>query len=215
MVIHKTTKYSARCPLLAVAIALMIVFLSSDLQAHGGKPDPKLALRLDMNRFWAAEVIWTRAYMLAALAKSPEAPQVRERLLRNQEEIGQEFGFFYGLERSKKLTGILKSHALLASETIEAACSGDEGRLQEAQQKWLNKMGEIAAFLNQVNPEWSKEQLMGLLKEHVVLAMKELKARQKQDWKEDIQTLDRHLSWATVIADILTAGIVKQLPAKF
>src|SRR5437763_17111945 len=46
-----------------------------------------LSLTLALRRLWADHVIWTREYVVAAIAAAPGACAVATRLVKNQEEI--------------------------------------------------------------------------------------------------------------------------------
>src|SRR5437588_11748867 len=66
-----------------------------------------------LRRLWADHVIWTRQYIVAALAGSPDAEAAAGRLLRNQEDIGNAVVPFYGEAAGARLTGLLKDHILI------------------------------------------------------------------------------------------------------
>src|SRR5882672_11118548 len=53
-------------------------------------------LREDMRKLWSDHVIWTREYIVAAIAGSPAANAAATRLLKNQDDIGGAVAGFYG-----------------------------------------------------------------------------------------------------------------------
>src|SRR5688500_17704916 len=53
-------------------------------------------LKENMRRLWADHVIWTRQYIVAAVASDPGASAASTRLLRNQEDLGNAIKPFYG-----------------------------------------------------------------------------------------------------------------------
>ena len=65
-------------------------------------------------RLWADHVIWTREYVVAAIANSPDAQAVAGGLLANQEHIGSAIVPFYGEQAGQALTGLLKQHIMVA-----------------------------------------------------------------------------------------------------
>src|SRR5256885_12704486 len=79
-----------------------------------------------LRRLWADHVIWTRQYIVAALAGSPDAETAAGRLLRNQEDIGNAIVPFYGEAAGAKLTQFLKDHILNALDAIAAAIADDQ-----------------------------------------------------------------------------------------
>lgn len=48
-----------------------------------------LSLMLALRRLWSDHVIWTREYVVAAIADAPDAGTVAGRLLKNQEDLGK------------------------------------------------------------------------------------------------------------------------------
>ncbi len=79
------------------------------------------SLRTAMRRLWADHAIWTRQYIVAAVAGTPDAEHAAARLLRNQEDIGNAIVPYYGEEAGAALTNYLKEHILIAVDLVEAA----------------------------------------------------------------------------------------------
>ena len=46
------------------------------------------SLKTNMRKLWADHVIWTREYLVAAIAATQDAPAAAGRLLKNQEHLG-------------------------------------------------------------------------------------------------------------------------------
>ena len=55
-----------------------------------------IALRQDMRKLWTDHVVWTRDYIIAAIGDAPDAPSALNRLLKNQDDIGNAVARFYG-----------------------------------------------------------------------------------------------------------------------
>ena len=73
-----------------------------------------LTLRQDMRKLWSDHVFWTRDYIVAAVAGTPDQQAAADRLIRNQEDIGNAMAAYYGKPAGDKLTGLLKEHILIA-----------------------------------------------------------------------------------------------------
>src|SRR5437763_1489877 len=63
-------------------------------------------LRNGMRKLWSEHVMYTRTYIISALATLPDLPSVTQRLLRNQDDIGNAIKPLYGDEAGKKLTAL-------------------------------------------------------------------------------------------------------------
>ncbi len=175
----------------------------------------ELSLKEGLRRLWSDHVIWTRDYVVAAIANSPDADTVATRLLKNQEDIGNAIVPFYGKEAGEGLTDLLKQHIMIAVELIEAAKGGDEEKFADADKKWDQNAAEIASFLSNANPNWPEKDVVDLLNQHLVLTKDEAVARLEQRWEDDIEAFDQIFTEILTVSDVLAAGIVKQFPEKF
>ncbi len=184
-----------------------------------GQPVPAspeaLSLQLALRRLWADHVIWTREYVVAAIANSPDAQAVAGRLLANQEHIGSAIVPFYGEQAGQALTGLLKQHIMVAVELIEAAKTGDQEKFADADQRWDQNARDIASFLSSANPNWPERDVVDLLSQHLKLTKDEATARLAQRWEDDIEAFDQIFTEILTVSDVLSTGIVKQFPDRF
>jgi hypothetical protein len=181
----------------------------------GPASDKALSLRLALRRLWADHVIWTRDYVVAALAGSPDADAAAGRLLKNQEHIGTAIVPFYGSPAGEALTGLLKQHIMIAVDLIEAAKAAEAEKFADADARWDRNAADIAAFLAGANPSWPEKDVVDLLGQHLALTKDEVTARLAQQWGDDIEAFDQIFTEILTIADVLAAGIVKQFPDRF
>ena len=68
----------------------------------------RTALGKAMRDLWADHVVWTRNYIIAAASDSPEAQAAADRLLANQDQIGQAIVPYYGQAAGTKLSSLLR-----------------------------------------------------------------------------------------------------------
>jgi len=168
-----------------------------------------------MRRLWSDHVIWTREYVVAAIADAPDAGVVANRLLKNQEDIGNAVVPFYGEAAGKALTDLLKQHIMIAVDIIDAAKKGEDARFKDANQKWDRNAEQIAGLLSSANPHWPKADVVDLLMQHLNLTRNEVVARLQQNWEADVDAFDQIFTEILTVSDVLASGIVKQFPAKF
>jgi hypothetical protein len=177
-------------------------------------PDRVMTLRQDMRRLWSDHVVWTRQYIVAAVAGDPSATVALNRLMKNQEDIGNAMRPFYGDGAGTKLTDLLKQHISIAGELVTAAKAGDQAKQNDADRRWHDNAGEIASFLAGANPNWKRDALLGMLNQHLALTTQEAVDRLQQKWTDDQMTFDKIYSQAMEMADALSEGIIKQFPTK-
>lgn len=173
-------------------------------------------LRIALRDLWADHVVWTRLYIISAVAGTPDADAAAQRLLKNQEDIGNSIKPFYGEEAGDKLTSLLKDHILIAVDLLNAAKAGDNAAAEEAEKRWYDNADDIATFLSSANPDnWPQEDTAKMLDEHLALTKTEAVARLTGDYATDVQTFDKIFDQSMTMADHLADGIVKQFPKQF
>src|SRR5687768_16052868 len=128
--------------LLAVLVALALSAPALSAQHH---PASAVTLKQDMRKLWTDHVVWTRDYIVAALADAPGAEAAAGRLMKNQEEIGSAIGRVYGAPAGAELTRLLKEHITIAVDVVKAAKSGNKGALGAADAKWQQNANDIAS----------------------------------------------------------------------
>src|ERR1043165_2586006 len=104
-----------------------------DAAKHG---EQAAALKQDLRKLWTDHVVWTRDYIIAAVGDQPDAMAAANRLMRNQEDIGNDVGKYDGAAAGQQLTSLLKQHISIAVDLIKAAKAGDKAGQQQADAKW-------------------------------------------------------------------------------
>ncbi|HSA96737.1 MAG TPA: glycosyltransferase [Acidobacteriota bacterium] len=183
------------------------------LTAPAMKPD--LSLKLAMRLLWEDHLVYTRNYIISALAKLPDASAVAGRLLRNQDDIGDAVKPYYGDAAGTKLASLLRDHILIATEVVKAAMGGTADELAKAQAKWTANADEIAAFLSAANPQWPKPKVADMLHKHLAYTTNEVVGRLKADWPGDIAAYDQGHRHMLMFADMLADGLIAQFPDRF
>jgi hypothetical protein len=172
-------------------------------------------LRISLHNLWVEHILWTRQYVVAAAADQPDASFAAERLLKNQEDIGNALKPYYGVQAGNQLTSQLKDHITIAVDLLEAAKSGNSTALEEVEKKWHANADEIATLLSAANPNWTREDMLRMLNEHLSLTKTEAVARLTGDYATDVTTFDALYKHAISMGDEFTAGIVKQFQEQF
>jgi hypothetical protein len=198
--------------------------LAPDTTAHHGVAGHRpgvifpreLAFRNDMRKLWEDHILWTRMAIVSFAADLPDFPATAERLLRNQDEIGDAIAPFYGREAGDELSALLRDHILIAVDVLVAAEANDESALEEALARWDANADDIAAFLNAANPDnWPLDEMRAMLGEHLALTTQEAVARLTGDFAADIAAYDAIHEQALEMADMLSTGIIAQFPQRF
>ncbi|HEV8338543.1 MAG TPA: glycosyltransferase [bacterium] len=206
--------------ILALVLAGLILALSvsapGPATAANASLEKQFAFRNAMRRLWEDHITWTRLYIISVAADLADKDATAERLLRNQEDIGNAITPFYGKAAGEKLTALLREHILGAAALLAAAKAGDTAKVNDASKQWYVNADQIAAFLSGANPNnWPPAEMKKMMREHLDLTLGEATARLKGDWAADIAAYDKIHAQILHMADMLSAGIIRQFPAKF
>jgi hypothetical protein len=160
-------------------------------------------------------VIWTRGYIVSAVAGSADAEAAAGRLLQNQDDIGAAIVPYYGQAAGDQLTRLLREHIMIAVDLVDAAKKNDDAAFARHDQRWTGNVGDIATFLSGANPAWPRQDVLDLLMLHLKLTKDEAVARLTGTWAADVKAFDDIFTEIMVVADTLYDGLVAQFPDRF
>lgn len=210
--------------LVTLLVTMVLSFTFMPIGAHAAGKEPgsalcmnaaKVKLKQDMRRLWANHVGWTRSYIVSAIAGVEDQKDVLDRLLKNQQDIGDAVKPVYGDAAGNKLAELLREHIQLAGGVLDAAKAGNQADLAKFNKEWYRNADDIAKFLSAANPNWSEKEQRDMLYAHLQFVTDQVTARMKKDWKADILAFDKGEDHMMMYADMLSDGIIKQFPDKF
>ena len=76
----------------------------------------------------------------------PGTDQAVNRLLQNQDDIGNAVKPFYGEASGKELTRLLREHITIAADLLKAAKTGNNSTFDAANKKWSENADEISSL---------------------------------------------------------------------
>jgi len=205
----------------ALALALVVTSCSSsgsgDHATHDSTvPVHTASLRDDMRKLWEDHITWTRNYIIAAEAGSPDTDATATRLLQNQTDIGDAIKPLYGDAAGTQLTSLLRDHILTAAALITAAKANDADKVAATKDKWYANADAIADFLATANPKnWPATEMRQMMHDHLDITLAEAVDHLKGDYAADIADYDKVHTQILKMADMLTDGIVAQFPEQF
>jgi hypothetical protein len=176
---------------------------------------PEAKLRADMRKLWEDHVTYTGLFAVAAVDGGMDANKIAERLLRNQDDIGNAIKPYYGEAAGNKLGQLLRDHILIAADLVKAAKTGDSAGQDAANKKWFQNADDIAAFLSSANPNWPRNTLQDMLHSHLQMVTEQVVALLHHDTASLVAAYDKNSQHMMMLADALASGIVKQFPDKF
>lgn len=168
---------------LAVALALsgLAIVLSPGPQTdhvRAASRQSRTAFHDAMRALWEDHVVWTRMVIVGALDDVPGTSAAVDRLLANQDDIGDAIKPYYGEAAGDALASLLREHIGVAADILAAARTGDGDALAAASEAWYANADEIAAFLSAANPRsWPLDEMTAMMRAHLDLTLSEAVAR--------------------------------------
>ncbi len=198
---------------------LLIIVMATLTPGRIAEAKPKVdaqAFHDAMRKLWEDHITWTRMVIVSTFADLPDQGPTVQRLLQNQEDIGDAIKPFYGDAAGEQLSALLRDHILIAAEILQAAEDGDAAALEDASERWYANADDIAEFLHVANPEnWPLEEMRAMMREHLDLTLQEAVAYLNGNYSASIDFYDQVHIQALEMADMLSEGIIRQFPNKF
>ena len=216
------TRYFRPWHVLTLAVAIGAAVLIPALGGHdhstvaASAKTSRSAFHDGMRQLWEDHIVWTRNFIISDVADLPDLSAVTDRLLRNQDDIGDAIKPFYGDAAGEQLSGLLREHILGAAALLNAAKAGDADAVAAASDAWYANADEIAEFLAAANPKhWPVDEMKAMMKDHLDLTLSEAVNRLQGNYADDIAAYDQIHVQILHMADMLSDGIMAQFPSKF
>lgn len=172
--------------------------------------------RLALRQLWQYQVTWTRSYIVSVISDLDDVAVVEDKLIKNQEKIGDAIKPYYGGMAGDWLAGLLREHIVIAVEVIRAAKARDIEALSTAQAKGRENADAIANLLGRArNPLWKKQFVKNQFYTHLEFVTRQVNDRLNKNWDSEIKAYDEGLQHVLLLADLLAEGITEQFPDKF
>lgn len=172
-------------------------------------------LRVSMRRLWDDHVVWTRNVIFNIIDDLPGTDEAVQRLLKNQDHIGNAIKPYYGEEAGNALTALLHTHITQAADLLKATKKDDNVSFERINKMWKANADEIATFLSNANPNLKLEEMKKMMQDHLTLTLNEVTARKKKDYPGDVIAFDRVDTEIMQMSDMISMAIMKQFPDKF
>jgi hypothetical protein len=213
--------------LLAAVVALLLWGLRApDAEAsavaghqHSQMVTPRTAAQQafhdSMRKLWEDHVTWTRLAIVEFADGSAGFPETANRLLRNQDDIGDAIKPFYGDVAGEQLSTLLRDHITIAVDVLQAAKAGDQTALQDASARWYANANAIADFLAGANPRfWPQSVMRADMRTHLDQTLTEAVDELNGDYAAGVNEYDAVHAHILAMADMLSAGIIGQFPQR-
>ena len=170
----------------------------------------EVKLKITMRKLLEDYAIWTRMFIVDLLANSPSIENTTNRLLKNQEAIGNCMKPFFGDTAEDTIASLLKDHVTITADLLKAIKDGDNTRAVTFEKDAITNAENIATFLGSINPCYSREELIEMLDTHLILVKYQFIARMSGDYNADVMYFDMGLHHILMISDYIFRGIIER-----
>ena len=122
---------------------------------------------------------------------------------------------FYGETVSQKFSNLLDINIGAVREYSEATVVGDKSRQDAALARLASNSEDFGVFLSGVSPYLEQDTARGLIAAHGAHHVLQINQYKKKDYARLEETWTMMREHVYLIADTLTAALVKQFPGKF
>jgi LysM repeat protein len=175
----------------------------------------ELKLRNALRKLWEQHVAWTRMTILSAAADAPDLSVTANRLLRNAADMAAALKPYYGETNAANFGRLIHDHLTIAMQLVTAAKQGNAPAAQEAQRQWYANADQIADYVHTLNPYIDRDAFRKMLYTHLALTKEEAVNRLNHNYEKDTALYDQIEDEVLDMADMMSAGIVRQYPNLF
>lgn len=145
----------------------------------------------------------------------PDVQAVTNRLLQNPHDFEEVLVTFYGQNNAADFAELLTNHITIAGELFVAMKQDNVDAASDAERRWYENANQIAAFLANINPNWSMDDWQDMLYDHLAMLKAQAEDIMAQNYGEAINIFADIEREALEMADVMTQGIVQQFPQYF
>lgn len=129
--------------------------------------------------------------------------------------LGKAIGSVYGPQAEQTFLALWRAHIGMFVDYTQGVAMNDQAKKQKARAELDGYRRDFDAFITGANPNLPKGAVAELLTPHVALTTQAIDAQGAKDFTQAYSRLREAAGHMHMIADPLTAAIVKQFPDKF
>ena len=168
--------------ILYLIIVLLLVFLVYQVCPRDS---------FNMMELWTSHLIYTRLVFMAFFNKDPSLDILKERLLRNQVDIGNLFGRIYGPKTGKAVKDLLLEHIHAAVIVLVAIRNSDDRALKLAMKDFYDNADKIGIALDKLK---GTNIFRHHMKMHIDTLTKTITSYVDKNYKQDIIDYDNYVN---------------------
>lgn len=168
-----------------------------------------------MRDLWMYHAWYTREVVGAMALGSADLQEDVSADLANAEAIGNAVGSYFGQTAGSQFADLLKQHITIGQEVVDAAKTGDQNKLSDANTRWHQNAEAMAKAAAGINSQWSEQTLLDDLNMHLNKLTAMANAMLQGDWAQANTINKDYIEGVMTMADHLSEGIIAKMPVQF
>lgn len=165
----------------------------------------------DFRAHWAEFGLWTRSYMVSTITGFSNLASISNRLYHIPKELGEMFEPYFGAEISEQFQQLLLLYVVHVQTLISAINSRDQPAADASAVMLYKCSDDIASFLAQINPYWSKSQSQYLFNHLNEMIISEMIAILSDEFDKELDIRDRIFKHSLIMGDYMAGGVMHYL----
>jgi hypothetical protein len=178
--------------------------------------DAALTTRLALRDLWVEHIFWIRNYVIASQqGNRAEADNAATQVVANATSIANSLVPLYGQPAADQLLKLLAGHWGAVKHYSDASVAKDAKGKTAAVEELTSNAKALAHFLASANPNLPEGTLVAMLSAHGGHHVAQIDQLGKKDYATEAKNWAAMREHMLVLADTLSAALVKQFPDKF
>lgn len=158
-----------------------------------------------IHSLWIERMIWIRQLTISIMLGLRDVRFVAQRAIRNSADFGRIFVSLYGPEAGSRFENLLTQYVLILTEVASTVRAGQNTDL--LMQQWYKMVDDIADFLSQLNPYWSRDTIETLVRDQARLEFELIQKLGNEQYADGIANFDPSNDNAIRAAQLMIRGI--------
>jgi len=165
----------------------------------------------DFRAHWTEFGLWARSFMVSTITGFSNLASIGNRLYRIPKDLGEMFEPYFGVEISEQFQQLLLLYVVHIQTLITAINSRDQQAAGASVVMLYQSSDDIADFLAQINPYWSKRQSQYLFNYLNEMIIAEMIAILSGEYEKELDIRDRIFTHSLIMGDYMAGGVMNYL----
>ncbi len=154
---------------------------------------------------------WTRAYLMSRYYGIGSTEELFGRLYLESLDIGNMMELIFGHEYANRYSSLVSEFPIALRDLISAQLTGDTQAIQQNLDRLYVNTAQRAAFLEAMNPYWSKTEYQNLFGSYIQHTIEEANAISSRDSGKDIEIYGELTELTDKMGDTFAQGIYEYI----